>query len=151
MDGRPEKVMNIRKAVLEDAEKITEIAQVLYLDIPGFDWHQEDFIKKQVERGEYYIGEENGKAVGVISLRERNGMLYIETLAKAQDVQLSGVGKRLVEFAKNFARENNFKILRTTSFYEYGVKDFYIKNGFRLLPESGEYGGHKFYRLEYEI
>ncbi len=78
-------------------------------------------------------------------------MLYIETLAKAKDIQSSGVGKRLVEFAKQFARENNFKILRTTSFYEYRVKDFYIKNGFRLLPEPGEYSGHKFYRLEVEI
>lgn len=143
--------MKVRKAILEDVEKITEIASVLYLDIKDFVWTTEDFIRKQVEKGEYYIGEENDRAAGVISLRKRNGMLYIETLVVAKDIQSSGIGKKLVEFAKQFARENNFKIMRTTSFYEYGVKDFWIKQGFRLLEESGEYSGHKFYRLEFKL
>ena len=170
--------MDIRKANLGDAQKITEIAQVLYLDIPGFNWHQEDFIMKQIEKGEYYVAVSSDSAfvatsakevalaqeeqvAGVMSLRERNGMLYIETLAVAKDIQAphlrasggqaKGVGSGLVEFAKQFAKENNFKILRTTSFYEYGVKDFYLKNGFRLLDEPGEYNGHKFHRLEFEV
>mgnify|MGYP001612067519 FL=1 len=88
-----------------------------------------------------------------MSLRERNGMLYIETLAVAKDIQSRGVGSKMVEFAKRFAKENGFEILRTTSFYEFDprVKNFWIKNGFRLLPEPGEYGGHKFYRLEAEV
>ena len=143
--------MDIRKANLGDAQKITEIAQVLYLDIPDFVWAAPEFIKRQIERGEYYVAEENGRPVGVMSLRDRNGRLYIETLAVTEDIQSKGVGSELVEFAKQFAKENNFKILRTTSFYEYGVKDFYIKNGFRLLDEPGEYNGRKFYRLEFTL
>lgn len=143
--------MEIRKANLEDAAAIKIIADLLYLDIPGFDWNKEDFIKGQIERGEYYVGEDNGKIAGIISLRERNGMMYIETLAVAKDVQSAGIGSKLVKFAKEFARKNNFKIMRTTSFYEYGVKDFYIKHGFRLLDEPGEYGGHKFHRLDFEL
>ncbi len=125
--------MEIYKANPEDAQKISEIVQILYLDIPDFVWTSIEFIKKQIERGEYYIAGENGKAVGAMSLRERNGMLYIETLAVVKDIQSKGVGSKLVEFTKQFARENNFKILRTTSFYEYGVKDFYINQGFLLL------------------
>lgn len=143
--------MNIRKAKLEDIPAIAEIAKVLHLDIPDFVWTSDDYIKKQVGRGEYYVGEEKGNAVGVISLRERNGMLYIETLAVAKNIQSSGIGSKLVEFAKQFARENNFKIMRTTSFYEYGVKDFWKKQGFRILDEPGEYSGHKFYRLEFKL
>lgn len=140
--------MNIRQAVLEDVQAIKEIADLLYLDISGFDWNKEGFIGNQIKRGEYYVAEDDGKVAGVISFRERNEMLYIETLAVAKEAQSSGIGSKLVEFAKKFAEDKGFKILRTTSFYEYGVKDFYIKNGFRLLDEPGEYNGHKFYRLE---
>lgn len=143
--------MKVRKATLEDIKTITEIAQILHLDIPDFVWTTEDFIRKQIERGEYYVTEQNGTAVGAMSLRERSSMFYIETLAVAKDIQSKGVGPKLVDFAKHFAKENGFKILRTTSFYEYGVKDFYIKHGFYLLDEPGEYGGHKFYRLEYKL
>ena len=149
--------MNIRKAVPEDLKSIAEIARALYLDIPDFVWTTEDYIRKQIEKGEYYVAApsealaEEGRILGAMSLRDRNGMLYIETLAVAKDIQSKGVGSELVEFAKQFAKGNGFKILRTTSFYEYGVKDFYIKRGFRLLDEPGEYGGHKFYRLEFEL
>ena len=145
------KSMGIRKADSKDIAAIKKIADLLYLDIPGFDWNDEYFIKGQIEKGEYYLVEKDGIAVGAISLRDRNGRLYIETLAVAKDIQTRGVGTKLVEFAKQFARENGFKILRTTSFYEYGVKDFYIKQGFRLFDEAGEYGGHKFHRLEWAV
>lgn len=142
-------MVQIRKARTEDLKRIVEIAKVLYLDIPDFVWTTEDYIKKQIEKGEYFVAEEDSKIIGITSLRGRNRMLYIETLAVAKDIQAKGVGSKLVAFAKQFARENGFKILRTTSFYEYGVKDFYIKNGFQLLDEPGQYSGHKFYRLEF--
>lgn len=135
----------------DDLKAIKEIADLLYLDIPGFDWNNEDFIGNQIKRGEYYVAEDGGKVIGIVSLRERKERMYIETLAVAREAQSLGLGRQLVEFAKNFGRENNFKILRTTSFFEYGVKDFYLKNGFRLLSEAGEYGGHKFYRLEVDL
>lgn len=143
--------MGIRKANFEDAKVIAGIVQALFLDIPDFVWTAEDYIGKQVERGEYFIAEENGKAVGVVSLRDRNRIMYIETLVVAKDAQSSGIGSKLVEFAKKFAEDKGFKILRATSFYEYGVKDFYIKNGFQLLDEPGEYSGHKFHRLEFKV
>lgn len=143
--------MNIRQANLDDLAAIKEVADLLYIEMPDFVWNTEEFIKKQIERGEYFVAEENDKIVGIVSLRERNKMLYIETLAVAKDIQSSGIGKKLIDFAKQFAKENNFKILRTTSFYEYGIKDFYIKQDFRLLDEPGEYGGHKFYRLETKV
>lgn len=94
---------------------------MLYLEIPDFIWTAEDYITKQIGRREYYIAEENGESVRIISLRNRNGLLYIETLAVAKDIQTKGVGSKLVEFSKQFARENGFKVLRTTSFYEYGL------------------------------
>ncbi len=143
--------MEIRKANLEDAAAIKIIADLLYLDIPGFNFNEESFIGDYIRRGEYYVAEENGKIIGIMSVRERDGRLYIETLAVAGDIQSKGVGSKLVEFAKQIAKESGFKILRVASFYEYGVKDFYIKHGFRLLDEPGEYGGHNFHRLDFEL
>ena len=144
-------MINIRLANQEDGGAIKKIADLLYLDIPEFNWNKDDFIKGQIKKGEYYVAEENGKIIGITSLRDRNSRLYIETLAVAKDIQSSGIGKKLVEFTKQFAKENNFKIMRTTSFYEYGVKDFWIKQGFKLLDEPGQYSGHEFYRLELKL
>lgn len=143
--------MNIRHATLEDLKTIKETAGLLYIEMPDFVWNTEEFIKGQIERGEYYVAEDEGKVVGIVSLRERNGMMYIETLAVAKTVQSSGIGSKLVEFAKEFSRKNNFKIMRTTSFYEYGIKDYWVKQGFRLLDEPGEYSGHEFYRFELNL
>lgn len=143
--------MNIRQATLEDLKTIKETADLLYIEMPDFVWNTEEFIKGQIEKGEYYVAEDEGKVAGIVSLRERNGMMYIETLAVSKNVQSKGIGSKLVEFAKDFAGKNNFKIMRTTSFYEYGVKDFWLKQSFRLLDEPGEYGGHKFYRFETEL
>lgn len=144
-------MINIRLATLIDLQEIKQIADLLYIDMPDFVWNTKEFIKEQIKKEEYYISEENEKIIGIISLRERNMMLYIETLAVAKNIQSSGIGKKLVEFARQFARENNFKVLRTTSFYEYGVKDFWIKQGFQLLAEPGEYKGYKFYRFEFDL
>ncbi len=143
--------MIIRLANYSDIKAIKKIADLLFVEMPDFIWNTEDFIKKQVEKGEYYVYEDEDRIIGIISLRERNGMLYIETLAVSKDIQSKGIGSKLVDFAKKFALENGFKIMRTTSFYEYGVKDFWIKHGFRLLDEAGEYGGHKFYRFQFDL
>lgn len=149
--------MNIRQATLEDLKPIKETADLLYIEMPDFVWNTEEFIKDQIERGEYYVAlssealAKEEQIVGIVSLRERNRMLYIETLAVSKNTQSKGVGSKLVEFAKDFAGKNNFKTMRTTSFYEYGVKDYWLKQGFRLLDEPGEYAGHKFYRFETEL
>jgi N-acetylglutamate synthase-like GNAT family acetyltransferase len=144
-------MMNIRQANSGDIKAVKKIADLLYLEIPDFVWNTEEFIKGQIEKGEYYVTEDGLNVIGIVSLRERNNMLYIETLAVAKNIQAKGVGSKLVEFTKQFAKENDFKILRTTSFYEYNVKDFWLKHGFRLLEEPGEYSGHKFYRFEMSL
>lgn len=143
--------MNIRQANLEDVGAIKEIAGLLYIETPGFVWNNKDFIEKQIERGEYWVAEVDGKVVGIVSLLDRNGVLYIETLAVTKDIQAKGIGSSLVDFAKKFARKKGFVALRTTSFYEYGVKDFWLKQGFKLLKRSSGYEGRQFHHLEFRL
>ena len=69
--------MLIRKAELKDEEEIIKITDVLFLQIPNFVWNNEKFVEKQIKSGEYFVGEENGRLVGVISLRQRKNGIHI--------------------------------------------------------------------------
>lgn len=143
--------MEVRRANPEDLAAVKRIADILYIEMPDFVWNDEGFIKKQIERGEYWVAEVDGKVVGIVSLLDRNGVLYIETLAVTKDIQAKGIGSSLVDFAKEFARKKGFVALRTTSFYEYGVKDFWLKQGFKLLKRSSGYEGRQFHHLEFRL
>jgi GNAT superfamily N-acetyltransferase len=139
--------MIIRKAELKDKKDILEIANLLYLDIPNFVWNTDEFVDRQIKNGEYFLAEEE-KIVGIISLRQRKNKIHIETLATTDDHQSGGIGTQLIRFAKEFAKEKGFGILRVYSFYEYKTVDFYLKQGFSLLRKPGIYNNHEYYRFE---
>jgi len=140
--------MEFRKAEERDLMAIKEVANLLYLDMPNFIWNTEGFINKQIAGGNYFVAEDKGKIVAGISFRNRKDRMYIESLVVAPDFQSNGVGKKLIEFAKNFAKGKGFKILRVCSFYEYKAVDFYVKQGFKKLKIPGIYNGHMYHRFE---
>mgnify|MGYP001593010270 CR=1 FL=1 len=76
---------------------------------------------------------------------------YIESLAVRSDKHYKGMGRKLVEFAKWKSRDKEKSILTVESFCVYDVKDFYIKCGFKLDPELGEYYKHKCYKFSMEL
>jgi len=143
--------MQLRKADFNDKQKILQLANLLYIEMPDFVWNTEVYIVRQIDRGEYFVAEEGGGIVGIISLRVRNGKMYIETLAVAPERQSDGLGTTLIEFAKHFAKEKGFGALCACAFFEYQNKDFYLKKGFSLLPWTGEYSGHQFHRFEIKL
>lgn len=137
--------MSIRPAEIKDKKAILDIIGLLHLDIPNFIWSSEEFIAKQIERGEYFLVEEQSTVAGIISLRRRRNKMNIETLAVRKDFQGKGVGSKLIEFAKQFTKDNGFKILHAYSFIEYEAVDFYLKRGFKKLNTHGYYyNGHKY-------
>jgi N-acetylglutamate synthase-like GNAT family acetyltransferase len=140
--------MNIKKAELKDKKNILEILNLLYIKMPNFVWDKEEFVEKQINNGEYYIAQENENVVGVISFRNRNNKMHIETLAVAKGHQSNGVGSKLINFAKEYTEKNNLKILCAYAFYQYNTADFYLKNGFILLKKYGKYEGNKYYCFE---
>lgn len=134
-----------------DYRSISRIAQILFLDIPGFYWHTGEFTSKEIRCGNYFVAEEGGNIVGIMCLKDSIDSLEIETLAVSEKNKLSGIGRKLVEFAKELARRKNKKYLTVCSFYEYGVKDFYLRIGFSLLRRHGTMSGHKYYRFSMKI
>jgi len=143
--------MLIRKAELKDEEEIIKITDVLFLQIPNFVWNNEKFVEKQIKSGEYFVGEENGRLVGVISLRQRKNGMHIETIAIRDGFAANGFGTELVAFAKQVAKDKGTDTLHAYSFHEYNIVDFYKKQGFELMDYSGSYNGHPYHCLEIKI
>ena len=140
--------MRIRNATLEDKDHIRELTNLLYLEMSEFVWNTDEYITKQIERGEYFIAQENDAVVGIISFRVRESRMYIETLAVVKEFQSNNVGTELIAFAKQHTKEKGIQVLRACAFYEYGNDGFYKKQGFSLLEKPGVYKSRKFHRFE---
>ncbi len=143
--------MTLRKAELKDKEEILETVNLLYLPIPSFVWNEDDFVQQQIERGEYFLQEENGTVVGVMSLRPRKTKVNIETLVVKTPFQSKGYGSKFIEFACQYAKEKGFDVLHAYSFSEYNMVDFYLKTGFKMLDEQGNYHNHLYYCFEKKL
>lgn len=143
--------INLRKAESNDKKDILEIINLLYLNMPEFVWGNDEFVEKQIKNGEYFLAEINDKVVGIISFRQREDRMYIETLAVIEEYRSQGIGTKLVQFAKNFTQENRLKVLRVCSFCEYNAQNFYLNRGFSLFPNLGEYRNHKYHRFEIRL
>ncbi len=143
--------MLLRQAISKDKEPIKEIANFLYLNIPDFVWNSEEFITKQIKRGEYFVIENGGEIAGIMSLRQRKNGMHIETLAVKKEFQSKGFGTQFIDFAKIIAKERRNKTLFAYSFVEYNIADFYLKKGFKMMDYVGYYNRHKYRCFKMEV
>lgn len=141
----------VRQATLNDKKGILEIANELRLNIPNFIWNTDAFIAEQIINGEYFTLEDGDQMVGIVSLRHTAKKIHIETLAVKKRFAGRGYGTKLVEFAKQFAKGKGFSKLYSYSFHQYRIKDFYLKKGFMLLDQEGDYRGNKYYCFEAKL
>lgn len=137
--------MQLKKAENKDKNDILDIISDMHIDMPGFVWNQADFVQKQIDNGEYFVAEVDGKTVGILSLRQRGPKMYIETLAVLPEYRRQKIGTKLVEFAKNTAKEKGLARVCACSFLEYKIGDFYLNQGFSLAEKPGNYNGHKYH------
>lgn len=135
----------VRKATPVDAQNIATVAHLLHLDMPDFVWSNPAYIAQQVNRGEYFMIEEQGMVVGIMSMRERNYKMHIETLVVKPEFQSRGFGTLLLNYAKHVAQEKGHNTLHAYSFTEYNIENFYLKKGFQRLSFTGNYQGHSYH------
>jgi aminoglycoside 6'-N-acetyltransferase I len=112
--------------------------------VPGFVWNQDDFVTKQITNKEYFVLEQDGAVVAIMSLKKRKNKVSIDTLAVKKEFQGKGLGSQLVEFAKQYAKDNGFKSLHAYSFAEYNAVNFYLKQSFEYFDRTREYNGHRY-------
>ena len=81
--------------------------------------------------GKVFVATLTGRVIGYISSGKRVFALMIDSVIVARDHQRKGVGRKLVEKAKRYAKSQGFHVLRTDTgtFMEYAIK-FYLACGF---------------------
>ena len=81
--------------------------------------------------GKIFVATIRDQVVGYISLGRRIFALMIDSIIVDRNHQRKGVGKKLVEKAKEYAKSQGFHVLRTDTgtFMDYAIK-FYIACGF---------------------
>jgi len=112
----------LRKLILE-AENFGE--PFLQSELHNFKWYSIP------ELGVVYVAKVNNRPVGYIVLRKNIFATAIASIVVAKDHQRRGIGRALVEKAKEYAKSHNFKVLRvdTANFMDYAIR-FYLACGF---------------------
>ncbi|MED1601956.1 GNAT family N-acetyltransferase [Alkalihalophilus marmarensis] len=94
----------------------------------------EKLIVDYIERGECFIAEESGETIGVmVLLHTRPDTIELVNVAVCENMQGQGIGRRLVEFAVDSAKEKGFKTIEVgTGNSSIGQLALYQKCGFRI-------------------
>ena len=81
--------------------------------------------------GKIFVATSKGQVIGYISLGRRTFALMVDSLIVDRNYQRKGVGKKMIEKAKEYAKSQGFHILRTDTgtFMNYAIK-FYLACGF---------------------
>lgn len=138
----------IRNATENDLDKIMEIINITIknMEIEGNNqWdetypNRDIFIKDIKNNHLYLIEEEDIKGVICLNYIEadeykninwslENKALVIHRMAVNSKFRNQGIGSKLLEFAKNLAKENNIKIIKTDTY----SKNIKMDNLFRKL------------------
>ena len=81
--------------------------------------------------GKVFVATLKDQIIGYISLGRRVFALMVDSIIVDQNYQRRGVGRKLIEKAKEYAKSQDFHVLRTDTgtFMDYAIK-FYLACGF---------------------
>lgn len=81
--------------------------------------------------GKIFVAALKSQVIGYISLGRRIFALMIDSIIVDRNYQRKGVGKKLIEKTKEYAKSQGFHVLRTDTgtFMDYAIK-FYLACGF---------------------
>lgn len=149
------------KIQLASSIHITPIFQIyqdakITLDAQGiFQWTDAypniEIVKSDIEKGETYILKDENQLVGVIILNEEQDpqykeidwkfddqkVLVVHRLAVNPTSQGKGYARKLMDFAENYALENNYAVIRLDAFIPHDrVIQFYLKRNYLIRGET---------------
>jgi GNAT superfamily N-acetyltransferase len=81
--------------------------------------------------GKVFVATLEGQIIGYISLGKRVFAMMIDSIIVDRNHQRKGVGKKMIEKAKEYSKSRGFHVLRTDTgtFMDYAIK-FYLACGF---------------------
>jgi len=147
--------MIIRKAKPNELNQIMEVYQscvkgMIELGIDQWDesYPNKEVIKNDLEIGDYYIGILNDEIVSGIKIDTKqdptyltidwedksNNFMVVHRLSSKTSVWNQGVGKQMMEFAENLAKENGCVSMRLDTYVNNPKAiAFYIRLGYKQL------------------
>jgi GNAT superfamily N-acetyltransferase len=134
-----ETLLNIIKAEKRHLPILFELNQILYPislhKISPFPWAEQAWINSNLKY--FFVAvDDSGQILGAICVKigwfESS---HLVTLAVFPEFQKKGIGRALVEFAKEKARAKKKTKMSLGSYVVYDKKEFYERCGFHLLCE----------------
>ena len=99
-------------------------------------WNEENFMYELPLKWQFSFGVyENEKLLGFcFASNKLNGVYYIHLIFISSEIRGKSIGKKMIEFAKNIAKQNNInKIELRCPESNTDALTFYKKNGFSIL------------------
>lgn len=103
-------------------------------------------IRKNMETGEYFVLEYNGKLLGMIELYDNNivGGMYIK-----HDCVGKGYGKKLMSFIENYAKKKGLKEL--VLYPTLTARGFYKKIGYKETGNKNYWKGYTVFEMKKKL
>ena len=142
--------MEISQANENDLDAIVKVNRLFHLDIPDFKWDTPEWVSEKIKGWNYYTIKEEGNVYGAMCLIPKLRSHLIETIAVDEDHQKEGIGTSLVEFAKDYAKQQGKINITVESFLDYNLAGFYESVGFKKIGQ-GEYRDMPYYKFAMEV
>ncbi|MCQ2770559.1 MAG: GNAT family N-acetyltransferase [Clostridia bacterium] len=134
--------MVIRQARLDEKQKVLDFYYQVIRDMNGYKYHpqwtigvypEDSYIFESVDNGEMFVAEEDNEYVGAMVINhsynegydvinweykfDKSEIAIIHTLCVAQKLSRRGIGRKLVDYAIDYAKENGVKSIRLDVLY----------------------------------
>lgn len=167
-------MFKIELAVISHLDKVKEIAESCASDMINrniFQWNEKypskKIFKEDIESNSLYLAKINQEIVGCIMLTknkddvykdikwlsEDNINLYIHRLAVHPLFQKKGIGRKMMDFAEDYAKSNNYESVRLDTFSKNKRNNIfyenrgYIRLGNVYFPEQSRFPFYCFEKL----
>ena len=167
-------MFKIELAVISNLDKVKEIAECCASDMINrniFQWNEKypskKIFKEDIESNSLYLAKINQEIVGCIMLTknkddvykdikwlsEDNINLYIHRLAVHPLFQKKGIGRKMMDFAEDYAKSNNYESVRLDTFSKNKRNNIfyenrgYIRLGNVYFPEQSRFPFYCFEKL----
>ena len=135
-------MMTIRKMLAADLDAalaiINAAAQAYRGVIPADRWHEpympRDELEREIEDGVmFWVAEDDGQMAGVMGIQDKGAVALIRHAYIAPAVQRKGVGTKLLHHVASLAEKP--LLIGTWADASWAI-DFYLRNGFALVPKK---------------
>lgn len=127
-----EKLIEIEKSAAQVFINIPELAWIAKSPVLSADTHLELIINAY----SFAIVSEQDQPVGFLYAKKQGQDLYIIEMDVCRDFQKQGIGRQLIEYAIDYAKQNDFVSLSLTTFaHVVWNRPFYEKLGFQMINQ----------------